>query len=280
MRAKFLSKTQMFIEKFIKNNADFIKERANFYQIPPQDLKVKILFELNYLSKSKEKEFKKRIDALAKKIKIRRGGFEKQNFQEKIINLNKNDYKILVAPIKTAKIILERFHYLNSYRSGMQLGLYHKKLNKIAGLTTLSFFDIDIKLIKPKLKIDLNEENTLLLARLYLFEWMPYNSNSFFLSQIEKYVKNRYPKIDYLFSFCNPNIDHLGTSYKAANWQEIGKCPKIPYLFLDGKSITLRKLSLKYKTINLRVLKKRLKNRLKINKSRPKPLKVFLRKIR
>jgi hypothetical protein len=61
------------------------------------------------------------------------------------------------------------------------------------------------------------------LARLWVHDDIPTNAESWFIGKAVKYVKIHYPEVRYLVSYADPSAGHMGTIYKAANWQSDGR---------------------------------------------------------
>lgn len=60
------------------------------------------------------------------------------------------------------------------------------------------------------------------LARLYLIDECPKNSESWLISQSVRHIKRHYPQVVHLLSYADPSAGHRGTIYRAANWKEDG----------------------------------------------------------
>jgi hypothetical protein len=61
------------------------------------------------------------------------------------------------------------------------------------------------------------------LARLYLIDELPKNSESWFIAQAIRWMKKTHPEIRCLVSYADPGAMHRGTIYKASNWIEDGR---------------------------------------------------------
>lgn len=78
------------------------------------------------------------------------------------------------------------------------------------------------------------------LARLWIDDEMPRNSESWFISQAVRHVRQCHPEVECLVSYADPSAGHQGTIYRAANWIQDGrtdmgrKTPRCDY-FVDGK---------------------------------------------
>lgn len=74
------------------------------------------------------------------------------------------------------------------------------------------------------------------LARLYLINEVPGNSESWLISAAVKYVKKNHKEVECLVSYADPDAGHDGRIYRASNWVEDGrmdegrKTPRLDYL--------------------------------------------------
>lgn len=78
------------------------------------------------------------------------------------------------------------------------------------------------------------------LARLYLVDRMPKNSETWLIGQSVKYIKRERSDVMFLVSYADPTAGHDGTIYRAANWRDEGlteagrKTPRCAYF--DGRT--------------------------------------------
>lgn len=83
------------------------------------------------------------------------------------------------------------------------------------------------------------------LARLWVRDEEPRNTETWFLSRCVKIVKRDRPDVKYLVSYADPSVGHIGTIYKAANWKGDGrtdegrKTPRCDYE-CDGRRYSRR----------------------------------------
>lgn len=61
------------------------------------------------------------------------------------------------------------------------------------------------------------------LARLYLLDELPKNSESWFIARAIKWVQRNHPEIKCLVSYADPSAFHRGTIYRASNWIADGR---------------------------------------------------------
>lgn len=85
------------------------------------------------------------------------------------------------------------------------------------------------------------------LARLWVSDSEPRNTETWFLSRCVKMIRREEPDVDYLVSYADPSVGHIGTVYRAANWTEDGrtdegrKTPRCDYVSdVTGKRYSRR----------------------------------------
>ena len=61
------------------------------------------------------------------------------------------------------------------------------------------------------------------LARLWIDDSMPRNSESWFIGQAFAHIRRAYKRVEYLVSYADPSFGHVGTIYKATNWRSDGQ---------------------------------------------------------
>ena len=61
------------------------------------------------------------------------------------------------------------------------------------------------------------------LARLWVDDCMPKNTETFFIARGSAYIKTFRPDVEMLVSYVDPSAGHAGTVYKAANWVSDGR---------------------------------------------------------
>ena len=61
------------------------------------------------------------------------------------------------------------------------------------------------------------------LARLYIMDSEPFNSETWFMARAIKFVRSNHPTVKALVSYADPSHGHSGTIYRAANWQQDGR---------------------------------------------------------
>jgi hypothetical protein len=61
------------------------------------------------------------------------------------------------------------------------------------------------------------------LARLYLLDSEPFNSETWLIAKAFKWIKKHFPKVELIVSYADPSVGHQGVIYKAANFEIDGK---------------------------------------------------------
>jgi hypothetical protein len=61
------------------------------------------------------------------------------------------------------------------------------------------------------------------LSRLWLFDGVPKNAETFLFGRAVRYIKQHRPEVEALVSYADPSAGHAGTIYKAANWTADGR---------------------------------------------------------
>jgi hypothetical protein len=83
------------------------------------------------------------------------------------------------------------------------------------------------------------------LARLWVHDDEPRNTETWFLARAVRLIRRERPDVRYLVSYADPSVGHVGTVYRAANWRADGrtdeerKTPRFDYE-CDGKRYSRR----------------------------------------
>ncbi len=83
------------------------------------------------------------------------------------------------------------------------------------------------------------------LARLYIMDSEPFNSETWFMAKAIKFIRATHPEVEALVSYADPSAGHSGVIYRAANWQQDGrtdqerKTPRFDY-GVAGKTYSRR----------------------------------------
>lgn len=83
------------------------------------------------------------------------------------------------------------------------------------------------------------------LARLWVHDDEPRNTETWFLARAVRLILRSRPDVRFLVSYADPSVGHVGTVYQAANWQSDGstdegrKTPRCDYV-CDGRRYSRR----------------------------------------
>lgn len=61
------------------------------------------------------------------------------------------------------------------------------------------------------------------LARLWIDDCMPKNTETFFMARGVRYIRSFHPDVEVLVSYADPSVGHSGAIYRAANWVSDGR---------------------------------------------------------
>lgn len=85
------------------------------------------------------------------------------------------------------------------------------------------------------------------LARLWVDDCMPKNTETYFIARGIGYIKSFHEDVEMLVSYADPSAGHAGTIYKAGNWKSDGrtdmerKTPRFDYRGLFNQKMYSRK---------------------------------------
>jgi hypothetical protein len=86
-------------------------------------------------------------------------------------------------------------------------------------------------------------KNCIDIRRMACLDSSPFNSESWFLGHIIKWIASN-TTYDYVLSYSDATVGHIGTIYKASNFKEIGKTSPTKYIVWNGKTYHPRSLSI------------------------------------
>ncbi len=158
-------------------------------------------------------------ERLATKLQARRRNYVRWSDQSRIHNLTASNLRLRECEPAMAQIVHERFHYLGSYHPGIvHLGLYMIGGDGDLPIALASLAPMDIRRLDPVLSRE-EKKQTLIVSRVFAFDWAPRNTISFLLGRVYNWVKRNLSEIRTLLTFLNPNLGFSGSSFRAANWK-------------------------------------------------------------
>ena len=158
------------------------------------------------------------------------------------------DYSISLIEKAIAKELIVANHYTHKWSScrysfGLLLG---DELHRVA----IYGFPVGRQVVKS-ISPQLENQDVLELTRLWLRDEAPKNSESFFIGQTFKWLKeNTDTKV--LISYADPMADHLGIIYQATNWLYQGNNTMLVKGYLhkiNGEWMHPRSVVAKYGTV-------------------------------
>lgn len=130
---------------------------------------------------------------------------------------------------------LIKAHYLKKWPAVCTLILGLRKID------LLGYQGVIVYSMPPRETIKRYGGLTWELARLFIKDSMPRNTETFFISRSVEYIKRNRPEVKGLVSYADPSAGHAGIIYKAANWSSDGKTdqgrktPRFDYVDDTGK---------------------------------------------
>ena len=175
-----------------------------------------------------------------------------------------------------ARIVLECFHYLRSFRTGSDHfgGIcIDGRTERLAALLTVS--PLDIRTMAERLPPGVDPADTRVLARVFAFEWSPRNALSFLMSRLVSQLRQRPDPPRLLLTYVNPNVGFTGASYRAANWMLWGREHETRYAYFDGNYITDRELVARFGSADPTHLSAALGDTINFSRMPLRPLDVY-----
>lgn len=110
--------------------------------------------------------------------------------------------------------------------------------------------------IRPKIKGDLDPENTREFDRMWLSDNMPKYSETITLSLLTHYLRMKHPEIKHLISYADTSAGKTGTIYKAGNYRLEDKIKADFYVLPNGERIHPVTMWHRHKTRAMETLKR------------------------
>lgn len=160
--------------------------------------------------------------------------------------------RVLPVPMKVAKELIVKHHYLHSLPGGTQLAFGVFLNGRLMGAVTLGVGPFN----SHRLVEGAPAKDCLTLSRLWLTDELPKNSESKVIGAVLRSLK-KHTDLKFVLSYADPAQGHAGTIYQATNWAFIGLSDAIPYYILpNGKPRHSRSLAHAYGTRSLKHFKR------------------------
>jgi hypothetical protein len=199
--------------------------------------------------------------------------------EPKTLHLELQRTQLRLVDASIAELIHRTHHYLGSFRGdALHLGIYADEAGSptptLLSLVSLSPFDLTH--LADALPPSVQQEQVLVLSRLFAFDWCPRNTVSYTLGRVFKWLRERLPHVKMLLTYLNPNLGFSGSVYQATNWKLFGRENKRRYLYLDSHYVTDRQVIRAYGTADLQQLRTQLGARITGSVLPLKPLEVYV----
>ena len=141
-----------------------------------------------------------------------------------------HDLRVSPVPIRAAKTILVRNHYLHSLPGGTQIAF-----GVFLGIRMMGALTIGCGPSQAYCLVDgASRDDCAVLTRLWLSDELPTNSESRVIGVVIRALKKS-TNLKFLISYADPNQGHVGTIYQATGWIYTGLSEAMPlYVLGDG----------------------------------------------
>jgi hypothetical protein len=150
-----------------------------------------------------------------------------------MIRLDKNRAEIKTCKFKDIRHIFEEFHYKKGAMGG--------------GISVCFAMFIDGELVggsvMGKPRHEKKYKKCIDIRRMACLDSSPFNSESWFLSQIIKWCASN-TDYNFVLSYSDKTVGHIGTIYKASNFKNIGETTPTKYVEWGDKTYHPRSLTI------------------------------------
>lgn len=162
------------------------------------------------------------------------------------------DLRFVSYDAQNAANIFSHLHYLRSARAGSKnYALVDPLHGRPVSLCSVSPLEWSVVGRQLRSQFGVLPERVWDVSRVYSFDLAPANAISFLLAKVRTAVRQSEPTAELLVTAVDPNLGFTGSSYRAANWQQWMAIRARPYLYLDRRYVSPRKLREGYGTANL-----------------------------
>ncbi|MET9311449.1 hypothetical protein ABZX12_06460 [Kribbella sp. NPDC003505] len=138
--------------------------------------------------------------------------------------------------------IFDSMHYLrNARRGSSNFGLVDPKTGALVTLCSVS--PMEWKRVANQLVRQFGVPRAAIwdVSRVYSFDGAPPNAVSYLLARVRKYLHKR-GDVELLTTVVDPNLGFTGASYLASNWKQWMTVRARPYLYYQGRYMSLRQM--------------------------------------
>ncbi|MFF0340967.1 hypothetical protein [Kribbella sp. NPDC004875] len=167
-----------------------------------------------------------------------------------------SDLRFAAIDGRQADQIFSKLHYLRSARAGSMNFALVDPLNHLP-VTLCSVSPLDWAKVGKRLQAQFAVPSGAAwdVSRVYSHSVAPKFAISHLLSRVRQVMAREVPEAQVLTTAVDPNLGFLGTSYRAANWQQWMSIEARPYLYVDGAYASPRQLRSHWGGANLTQLR-------------------------
>jgi hypothetical protein len=226
--------------------------------VPNRALSVRTLLHLPRLARPNGTVARQQVIA-----ELNRNAARLQRDQQSIENLIPKD-KYLLPDLRFVRLgnsdadqVFSRLHYLRSARAGSVNFALVDPVNRLP-VTLCSVSPLEWMRVGRQLQAQFGVPLGAAwdVSRVYSFDVAPVNAISFLLSKVRQVIRREIPSVQLLTTAVDPNLGFIGSSYRAANWQQWMSIEARPYLYVDGIYASPRQLRTRYGGANLTELRR------------------------
>ncbi|MGN6794762.1 MAG: hypothetical protein ACTHJW_20440 [Streptosporangiaceae bacterium] len=163
-----------------------------------------------------------------------------------------SDLTFTAIPPDQAEAILSRLHYL---RSGRPNSLNFALIDPYDRLpiTVCSVSPLEWRRIASQVqaRFEVPAGRIWDISRVYSRNGAPPNAISYLLSRVRSALRRSAEDIELFITAVDPNLGFLGSSYRAANWQQWFTVQARPYLYYERRYVSPRQLRQDFGSSNL-----------------------------
>jgi hypothetical protein len=162
------------------------------------------------------------------------------------------ELEFAVIPQAQAEAIFSRLHYLRSGRPNSLNFALIDPCDRLP-LTLCSVSPLEWRRIASQIqaRFEVPAGKIWDISRVYSRNGAPPNAISYLLSRVRSALRRSEHDIELFITAVDPNLGFLGSSYRAANWQQWLTVQARPYLYYERRYISPRQLRQEFGTSNL-----------------------------
>ncbi|MET7282614.1 hypothetical protein ABZS29_30580 [Kribbella sp. NPDC005582] len=237
--------------------AALLAAAAGRYGVPSRALMVRTLLHLPRLARPDGSIGENQLVA-----ELRRNAERLRRDQQQVQGLvSKNEFELSALRFvrfgnAEADRIFSTLHYLRSARAGsLNFALVdpvHRLPVTLCSVSPLEWMRVGRQL---EFQFGVPMDAAWDVSRVYSFDVAPVNAISYLLARVRQTVRRELPSAQVLTTAVDPNLGFVGSSYRAANWQQWMSIQARPYLYVDGLYATPRQLRTRFGGANLAALR-------------------------